>query len=152
MTTDNKFWDNTRPDWKTGCMEWTGAINQGGYGVVVFERNGRRTSTTAHRRAWELIHGSINRATVVRHSCDNPRCVNPNHLEVGSQADNMEDMRERGRENKSRSGRALGITPEQKRKAVSLGLSPADIAVLFDVGLRTAMRWRQIYSSTGQTG
>ena len=71
------------------CIEWTGARSSNGYG-----RHGKRY---AHRMAWEQAHGPIPDGLVVRHSCDNPPCVNVEHLLLGTQADNVEDARARRR-------------------------------------------------------
>lgn len=51
----------------------------------------------AHKFSYELAHGLVPAGKVVRHRCDNPKCVRPDHLLVGTQADNLADMRERGR-------------------------------------------------------
>ncbi len=76
-----------------GCWVWTAAtVGRAGHGSF---RNGRHV--LAHRYAYQAYVGSIPRGQVVRHKCDNPKCVNPDHLELGTQADNMRDMAERGR-------------------------------------------------------
>jgi hypothetical protein len=64
-----------------------------GYGEVWVQ--GKRQY--AHRTAYEVVYGEIPEGEVVRHQCDNPRCVRPEHLLIGSQADNLRDARERGR-------------------------------------------------------
>lgn len=74
------------------CWHWRGGTNGDGYGVL---RLGRRV-VYAHRVAYALAFGSPGRR-VVRHTCDNPRCVNPAHLLAGTQGDNVADMISRGR-------------------------------------------------------
>lgn len=80
-----------------GCHIWTGARTQGGYGIIWIANSRKR----AHRVAYELKFGAIPDGTseplVVRHKCDNPPCVNPDHLELGTRADNSRDMVVRGR-------------------------------------------------------
>lgn len=75
-----------------GCWEWTRARNRRGYGVV----NLQSGQVKAHRLAWELTNGPIPAGRYVLHSCDNPPCVRPDHLRIGSLADNNRDARERG--------------------------------------------------------
>lgn len=86
------------PDSETGCMEWTGSRLPAGYGQFWYE--GRMFY--AHRFAYmaafgEIPEGEGHHGTVIRHLCDNPSCTRPDHLEAGSQGDNMRDRLERGR-------------------------------------------------------
>lgn len=75
------------------CLLWTGTPGSRGYGRV---RVGGRWQRT-HRTVFMLAHGPIPPGLVVRHSCDRPACVNPSHLGLGTQRDNVRDMHERGR-------------------------------------------------------
>lgn len=75
------------------CIEWKGAKKNEGYGYI--KRNGK--NVFAHRLVYEETYGPIPEGMVVRHSCDNPPCVNINHLTLGTQADNIRDMHQRGR-------------------------------------------------------
>ncbi len=90
------------------CWLWTGGTFhlRGGYGKVQINKKARRTN----RVAWELHHGKpVPEGTVVRHKCDNPLCVRPEHLELGTQGDNIRDRVARGREGDrsgSKNGRA----------------------------------------------
>lgn len=77
------------------CIEWTKSRLSSGYGQV--RHNGRMQR--AHRVAWEKIHGPIPDGLQVLHKCDNPACVNPDHLFLGSRSDNMRDMISKGRQN-----------------------------------------------------
>lgn len=81
----------TRPD--GDCRLWLGAADRDGYGLV---RHGGRLRG-AHRVAYALAVGQIPRGQIVRHRCDRPACVRPDHLEVGTHADNVRDAIERGR-------------------------------------------------------
>ena len=95
-------------DSKTACWEWTAAINENGYGVISEDGHGSRT-LLAHRVAWKLANGSIPAGMVVRHRCDNPACVRPSHLELGTMADNQRDMAERCRGTRSKLGLPRGV-------------------------------------------
>lgn len=85
-----------------GCWEWRG-YRAGGYGVL---RSGSRPGRLelAHRLAWEFANGSIPEGLVVCHRCDNPGCVRPDHLFVGSLADNVHDMDAKARRGRYRGG------------------------------------------------
>lgn len=78
------------------CIEHTGARFPSGYGAKWFEGATRRAHRVAyciaHNLQWDDIKGQL-----VRHTCDNPACVNPEHLELGTHQDNMGDMRSRKR-------------------------------------------------------
>ena len=75
------------------CWEWTGSRHPQGYGM--FSVNGR--NIYAHRFSAMLHFGMFDRRSRVMHSCDNPGCVNPAHLSLGTQRDNMLDCSAKGR-------------------------------------------------------
>jgi len=88
------------------CEEWQGHRNHHGYGVV--QRCGK--NLRAHRIAWERANGPILPGLVVCHRCDNPPCVRLSHLFVGTQAENMRDMRRKGRAAPSHPPIRRGVT------------------------------------------
>ena len=77
------------------CVIWWGTIAANGYGVGKYR--GQRKMFKAHRFVYEECFGPIPDNMLVRHSCDNPPCVNPEHLLLGTPQDNMDDKMERGR-------------------------------------------------------
>ena len=89
-----RVYRRTSIDDKTDCWNWLGGKNNLGYGLI---RDGDRMRTT-HRVSYEANKGSIPHNLVVCHSCDNPSCVNPDHLWLGTMADNMQDMISKGRQ------------------------------------------------------
>ena len=82
----------------SGCWRWTGFIRASGYGHFTLRHGKNRyTRGTAHRAAWTLYRGTIPAGMFVCHHCDNPSCVNPDHLFVGTARDNTNDMMRKGR-------------------------------------------------------
>jgi hypothetical protein len=105
-----------RPD---ECWPWTAARNRAGYGLVGVNRK----SHLAHRIMYEVTHGQLLSGEAVCHSCDNPWCVNPAHLWLGSVADNNADRHRKG---KSRGGVNKGtrnpmakLTPTKVKRIVA---------------------------------
>lgn len=92
-----RFWEKvSRSDSANGCWLWTANRDRKGYGKM---GGGGRLGPTlaAHRVSWELHFGLIPNGLFVLHHCDNPPCVNPSHLFLGTMLDNNHDMWEKGR-------------------------------------------------------
>lgn len=80
------------------CWKWNGSANNCGYGFVCKVINNKRLVTSASRLMFQLFHKvKLDKKELVCHTCDNPICINPNHLFKGSQTDNMKDMVLKGR-------------------------------------------------------
>lgn len=82
-------------DSASGCWNWTGKIKEGRYGTIKLDRV---REAYAHRVSWMLHHGPIPDGMCVCHHCDNPACVNPAHLFIGSKPDNISDMVSKSRQ------------------------------------------------------
>lgn len=86
----DRFWPHVAKS--AGCWEWTGSRHRNGYGQFYY-----RGPAMAHRVSWELANGPVPDGMLVCHRCDNPPCVRPDHLFLGTQADNLVDMVSKGR-------------------------------------------------------
>lgn len=82
-----------RLDKTSGCWEWQGALDAYGYGQSRF--NGK--NWRVHRLFYTLLNGPIPPKLMVCHSCDNRKCANPNHMFLGTNQDNLTDMKQKGR-------------------------------------------------------
>lgn len=84
---------------KSGCLEWQGSVNTDGYGTLgVGSRTDKtRRTVLAHRASYSIFVGPIPEGTDVLHHCDNPPCILPRHLFLGTQADNNADRDAKGR-------------------------------------------------------
>ena len=98
-TLEERFWDKVAflGAGLDECWEWTASRLPWGYGVIGRGRKDGK-SRLAHRVSWELENGPIPEGMCVLHHCDNPGCVNPSHLFLGTNMDNTQDMISKGRE------------------------------------------------------
>lgn len=99
------FNDRYIPEPNSGCWLWIGSLSTSGYGRMTI---GQR-QIQAHRFSFEAHNGNIPDGLEVLHKCDNPMCVNPDHLRAGTHKDNMRDMYAKGRGGKK-------LTPEHVEK------------------------------------
>jgi len=120
------------------CWNWVGALDRYGYGR--FQIGQKRIK--AHRYSYEQHYGTFDKELHVLHRCDNPRCVNPDHLFLGSNMDNVAD-----RTTKKRNGdTSRRLTAEEKSQilvALQDGQSTKSLAEEFAVHISTIKRLKQ---------
>ncbi len=124
-TLEERFWSKVDRRTKIECWVWRGAKNLAGYGNIKVEGK----YTNAHRISYKIHFGEIKKGLVICHKCDNPTCVNPNHLFSGTPQENDDD---KVRKNRSLKGikHPLAKLNEQNvleiRKSVGTHQSIAD--------------------------
>lgn len=106
---------------ESGCWLWRGSLDGGGYGQISTAQG--FAPAKAHRVSWEMRNGPIPDGMVVCHTCDTPACVNPDHLFIGTQQDNMRDCSRKNRINpvsilnlRPGSPGHLGAGPESRKE------------------------------------
>jgi hypothetical protein len=130
-----RFWD--RVNKSDNCWVWTAGKTAAGYGCL----RRKQKLLLAHRVSWEFANGPIPDGLEVLHKCDNPSCVRPDHLFLGTQTDNMNDMVSKGRQKKGTSDPNAKLTPEAVRAIIkerSNGSSYSQLAKQFNISSATA--------------
>lgn len=132
---ESRFWEKVDKNGPGGCWVWLASKNEHGYGKFGVTPS---SSKRAHRVAWTLAGNSLSDDEKLLHSCDNPACVNPAHLRPGTQAENLADMRARGRGIRGETHPNSKLTAEKAQvirflRASTL-LADVEIGALFLVG------------------
>ncbi|MFD1806170.1 HNH endonuclease signature motif containing protein [Pasteurella oralis] len=146
-----RFMDKVVKNPDSNCWEWVGSIHNNGYGRF----NPFRRTMYAHRFSALLKYGFIRNDLDVCHRCDNRRCVNPDHLFIGTRKENMIDASKKGRTTKGRRFRAKLTIDEviEIKKRVLKGDKSIDIANDFSVSPKAINQiinrktWRDVYVS-----
>lgn len=86
-----RFWCKAQIAGEDDCWNWHAAIITNGYPYGLFRLDSKRPMQLAHRCAWVFTNGEIKDGLFVLHKCDNPRCINPKHLYLGDQYQNVQD-------------------------------------------------------------
>lgn len=111
-TTKQRLWNKTKENFKTGCWEWQGTITgNNGYGSMRIP--GKQTAYV-HRLSYVLYKGPIPVGMKVLHKCDNPICINPDHLFLGTQLENIHDRDQKNRCRNRYSVKQLGTVRVQE--------------------------------------
>lgn len=98
MSISKRLYSHCTENKRSGCWEWTGTTRCGYGRIVVGSRvDGTRHNESAHRLSYILSFGEIPDGMEVCHKCDNPACINPAHLFLGTKQDNVNDRQKKGR-------------------------------------------------------
>jgi len=131
------------------CWNWTAFKDKDGYGQLSIDGKMHR----AHRVSYELYKNKIPEGLHVLHKCDNPPCVNPDHLELGTPQDNVDDKTKRGRQARGEKHGCAKLTEAdvlEIRQMIQNGVYYRIIAELFDVNIpqismiKTGKNWSHI--------
>ena len=151
-TSEERFWHKVK---KTdGCWEWLAHKDKDGYGN--FKVKGKTVS--AHRFSYELHTGEIPQGLFVLHKCDNPSCVNPDHLFLGTHQDNMNDMVNKDRSDHGEKVNTAKLSEMKVREIVKRfkdGLRNVDIAREYGVtrqnvrSIRLGRTWKRVLIQEG---
>jgi len=140
---------------KTGCWEWNGVLDSHGYGTIYAGIGIYPRTWKAHRYAWRVYNGEIPDGIFVCHKCDNPKCINPEHLFLGTALDNTTDMDKKGRCTRA-SGNdhykaTLNInTVSEIKKDIINGFTKAEIMAKYHIGdskyseIRKGRSWKNV--------
>ena len=132
MSNARPFDDFYEPVTEAGCWLWMGSIDSKGYGGIKVD--GKQMG--AHRRSWVLANGPIPDRLHVLHKCDTPSCVNPSHLFLGTNYDNVQDM--------VRKGRARGGNGAYKAPAKPAMASARDKFIEFGGERKSIAEWCRV--------
>jgi|ERR1035437_282116 hypothetical protein len=146
ISVEQRFWYKVQKPIGEGCWIWTACKNTDGYGKM--------DNKLAHRISWIIHNGPIPEGMNVCHHCDNPPCVNPTHLFLGTYKDNTQDMVE-----KSRGGKSKGIDrpdnklTEKQVREIKFGKTPKnqiECGKLYNISgptiwsIRNGKKWKHI--------
>ena len=132
MTIEERFDAKWEPVTESGCWVWTASLHRVGYGQIRHDERILR----AHRVSYELHIGPIPAGMHVLHKCDNRSCVNPDHLFLGTNDDNVADMVTKGRQSKGEKNGKARLTEDnvrEIRRRLAAGEKNKDLSVEFGV-------------------
>ena len=134
---------------ESGCWIWTGTVTSRGYGQLISHNK----KVYAHRASFQAFVGDIPDGMVVCHACDNVHCVNPDHLFLGTQKDNLQDMKHKGRSTRGEKNTQAVLTESKVMEIKSLldaGWTQEQVAKHFKVSrsniglIKRKARWNHV--------
>ncbi len=146
-----RFWSKVDRKGPDDCWMWTGTrqvplkngMQYGHFGTYDHKTINHR----AHRFSWMLANGRIPDEMVIMHKCDMPLCVNPNHLQLATRRENLQDMEDKGRVAKGENQGYSKLTRDQVRAIRACDTPPSELAKVYDVhptcitSVRTRKSW-----------
>lgn len=130
---------------ENGCHEWDGSVRNG-YGRLVIGSRALKTrkSVSAHRLSYETFIGAIPKGLYVCHKCDNRRCINPEHLWIGTHRDNINDREAKGRNDTSK----IALLKGEAHPRAKLSLKQVnEIIALYKQGFSRSLLSRKYFVS-----
>lgn len=141
-----------------GCWVWAKSKDKDGYGVLYARENGKFSKFLAHRISYMLHVGDIPAGYLVCHTCDNPSCINPDHLFLGTHADNHKDRNQKERQSKGEEHGRAKLTEVDVLEMYRLhhdGVSAYRLSLMFGISSTQAWEivngkaWVYLFNSTG---
>ncbi len=132
---------------EAGCWVWMGSTQVRGYGELISNKR----KHLAHRASYEAFVGKIPKGMYVCHACDNVACVNPNHLFLGTQKQNLQDMANKGRSTRGVKNPMAKLTEEQVKEIkqeFAVGKTDVELSMQFNISRSTiyGIRNRRLWS------
>lgn len=147
VSVNERFWSKVDVRGPEECWPWKFGVNSSGYGVFC---GLLRRQMIAHRFSWEIVNGPIPTGLNVCHSCDNPPCVNPRHLFIGTTAENAADRNLKGRQSKGQTHPVSKLTDNDVQEIRTSRASGARLSIRFGVSrtqisnIRNRKQWAHI--------
>lgn len=145
-TIEERFWDKVSKS--DGCWLWNGSVDTEGYGQLY--RGGKHQNVAAHRFSWQIHFGDIPIGMKVLHRCDTPPCVRPDHLFLGTQADNIADMDAKGRRSHGEASPSAKLSENDVRQIRHSTKRNVELSLEFNVDasviseIRSGKKWRHV--------
>ena len=150
---EERFWSKVDKDGANGCWNWTAYKDPQGYGRIGINKS----SLLSHRVSYAIYHGDIENGLHVCHTCDNRACTNPDHLFLGTNQDNMDDMTAKDRQAKGEGNGMAKLTAVKVleiKRLLAGGVTQEVIASVYALSqqgvslIKTGRRWAHVTADT----